>query len=223
MALPPAPSVLSCAQEFGNPTDPFTPVTVSAPNAEITSEVSGVATDGCLAPLLKPLPNGSQLSAQARSWIVADGVRKWDVEVVVEGGKLPSLGGGQKVSLSYVYQAGGFGPTHRELSLVTQTSPSHGIWTAEGADLPQLGNLPLSLARGKSLCATDEPCGSYERYDIRATDPLSMQTLTVPHGQTATIGPWVIVHAGYAEQTSATATCADWFVANVQVAIFGLM
>jgi hypothetical protein len=222
-SLSTAPSVLSCVQEFGKPTDPLAPVTVSAPNAEITSEVSGALGGGCLEPLLKLQTNGPALSAQAMSWIVADGVRKWDVEVVVEGSKIPSLGGGQKVSLSYLYQFGGFGPTRRELSVVTQMSPSHGVWTAEGGDLPQLGNMPLPLARGKSLCTTSEQCGSYERYDIRATDPLSMKMLTVSHGQTAVFGPWVIVHGGYEEQTSENSACADWFVADVHVAILGLM
>jgi hypothetical protein len=218
-----APSVLSCVQEFGKPTDAFADVTVSAPNAEITSEVSGLLVGGCLEPLLKLQPNGRELSAQAMSWIVADGVRKWGVEAVVEGSRLPSLGNGQKVSLSYLYEFGDFGPTRRELSLVTQMSPSHGIWTAEGGDLPELGNMPLSLTRGKSLCTTSEQCGSYERYDIRATDPLSMKMLTVAYGQTAMFGPWVVVHGGYEEQTSANSMCADWFVADVHVAILGLM
>lgn len=221
-SLSSAPSVLSCVQEYGKPSDPVAALTVSAPDAVITSEVSGSLGGGCLEPLLKLQPNGPALSAQAVSWIVADGVQKWDVEAVVEGSKIPSLGGGQKVSLSYAYQFGGFGPTRRELSLVTKMSPSHGVWTAEGGDLP-VGNMPLSLARGKSLCTTSEQCGSYDRYDIRATEPLSMKMLTVSHGQTATLGPWVIVHGGYEEQTSTNSMCADWFVADVRVAILGLM
>lgn len=196
---------------------------MSAPNAQITSEISGALQGGCLESLLEPLANGPELSFQAMSWIVADGVRKWDVEAVVEGNKIPSLGSGQKVSLSYVYEFGGFGPTRRELSLVTQMSPSHGVWTAEGGDLPELGNLPLSLRRGKSVCTTSEQCGSYDRYDIRATDPISMKMLSVSHGQTATFGPWAIVHGGYEQQTSPNSACADWFVADVHVAILGSM
>jgi hypothetical protein len=221
-SLSTAPSVLGCVQEFGKPTDPSDTVTVSAPNAEITSEVSTWLNGGCLEPLLRQQTNADALLAQSVSWIVADGTRKWGVEAVVEGSKIPSLGSGQKVSLTYVYEPGGFGPTRRELSLVTQMSASHGIWTAEGGDLLQLANMPLSLARGKSLCTTSEQCGSYERYDIRATDPLTMKMLTVPHGQTAMIGPWLIVHGGYEEQTSAS-SCPDWFVADVHVAILGLM
>lgn len=50
-----------------------------------------------------------------------------------------------------------------------------------------------------------------------------MQLLTVAHGQTAMFGPWVVVHGGYKEQTSANSACADWFVADVHVAILGLM
>jgi hypothetical protein len=222
-SLSAAPRVLSCVQEFGQPTDQLEAVTVSAPNAVITSEVLGTLGGGCLEPLLNLQTDGLELSARAMSWIVADGMRKWDVEAVVEGSELPRLGSEQKVSLSYVYQFGGFGPTRRELSLVTLASASHGIWTAEGGDLSQLGKTPLSLARGEAECATSEQCGSYERYAILATDPLSKKMLTVAHGQTATVGPWVIVHGGYEEQTSTTSTCSDWFVADVHVAILGRM
>jgi hypothetical protein len=47
--------------------------------------------------------------------------------------------------------------------------------------------------------------------------------VSVAQGETGRLGPWVIVHGGYAEQTSATTACADWSVADVHVAILGLM
>jgi len=80
----------------------------------------------------------------------------------------------------------------------------------------------LLLSQGQVACSATEQCGSYARYDIAAADPLSMKLVTVSHGQTSKFGPWVVVHGGYEAQTS-TGMCPDWFVADVHVAIFGLM
>jgi hypothetical protein len=195
---------------------------VSVPNGQISGETVGLLDGGCLEPLLAEQKNGPALSAQTMSFTVTDGNQEWVVEVVVEGNQLPSLGG-QKVSLTYFHEPGEFGPTRRELSMVTLTSPSHGIWTSEGADLTELGNPPLHLSRSKAVCSTSEECGSYERYDIDAAEPLTMRTVNVPHGQSGSLGPWVIVHGGYAQQTSENSPCSDWYVADVRVGILGLM
>jgi hypothetical protein len=219
--VPPAPVMLSCVRELGTVMDPSVPVNVSVPNAEISSEVVGALEGGCLEPLLRLQTNGPALSGQAMSWTISDGKRLWDVEAVVENNKIPSLQG-QKVSLSYLYQFGGFGPSRRELSVVSQMSASHGVWIAEGGDVPQLGKLPLLLSRGSVNCSASEQCGTYERYSLVAFDPLSMITASLGHGQTGSFAQWVIVHGGFEEQTSA-GMCPDWFVADVHVAIFGLM
>lgn len=219
-AFPPAPVVLGCVQQVGKPFDPnFSGVYV--PEGQVTFELAGALEGGCLEPLLALQANGAALSAQAMSWTISDGKQQWDVEAVVEGNKIPSLGG-QRVSLRYAYKFGGFGPTNRELSVVSRMSPSHGVWVFEAGDLPELARMPLALSRGAATCSTNEECGKYERYDLAATDPLSMKTLDVAHGQTARFGPWVVVHGGYEEQTSAGG-CPDWFVADVHVAILGLM
>ena len=202
--------------------DPTVAVKVSVPSAVVQSEIVGALEGGCLEQSLMLQKNGPELSGQVMSWTISDGSRLWDVEVVVEGSKIPSLGG-QKVSLNYFYQFGGFGPTRRELSVATLQSPSHGVWTAEGSDLPYLGKLPLVLSRGSATCTVNEQCGSYERYDLGAFDPLTMVTVSLVHSQTAAFGPWVLVHGGYEEQTSMGSMCNDWFVADVHVAILGLM
>jgi hypothetical protein len=156
------------------------------------------------------------------SWTIGDGMNQWDVEVVVEGQRIPSLGG-QQVRLAYDYQFGGFAPTTRLLSVQTLMSPSHGVWAYEGGDVPNSGSLPLLLTRGNVACTAIEQCGSYARYGLSATDPMAMGSVNVPHGQTKQMGPWVIVHGGYEEETSSTMQCADWFVADLHVAILGLM
>ena len=202
--------------------DPGASASLSLPNGVVIGELTGVVEGGCLEPLLRLQANGPELSAQAKTWTISGGGRAWDVEVVVEGQQIPSLVG-QKVSLSYDYQFGGFGPTRRELSVATLMSLSHGVWIAEGGDLPELGKLPLLLSQGNIACSASEQCGGYARYDINATDPLSMKTVPISHGQTGRFGPWVIVHGGYEEQTSAATSCLDWFVADVHVAILGLM
>ena len=84
------------------------------------------------------------------------------------------------------------------------------------------GKLPLLLSRGSASCSASEQCGSYERYSLVAVDPLSMTTLSLGHGQVGTFAQWEVVHGGYEAQTS-TGMCPDWFVADVHVAIFGLM
>ena len=220
-ALPAAPVVLGCAQELGVAVDPNAAASVSVPDGSVTEQETHAHAGGCLEPLIKLQANGPALSAQAVSWSITFGNRSWDVEAVAEGSRFPSLLG-ERVSVSYSYEFGGFGPTRRELSVVTKLSPSRGVWIAEGGDLGQLGKLPLLLSQGQIACSATEQCGSYNRYDIAATDPLSMKTIAVPHGQTSSFGEWVIVHGGYAEQTSAGTSCADWFVADVHVAILGL-
>jgi len=221
-ALPAAPVVLGCAQELGIEVDPSAPAPVAVPLADVSAEEPRARPGGCLEPLLDLQTAGPALFAQAVSWTVTTGDRSWDVEAVVEGNKLPSLLG-QKVSVSYAYEFGGFGPSHRQLSVVTKLSPSYGIWIAEGGDLPELGELPLLLSQGDAVCSTAGQCGSYSRYGIGATDPLSMRLVTVAHGQTGRLGPWVIVHGGFEEQTSTSSPCSDWFVADVHLAILGLM
>lgn len=225
-SVPPAPVILACAHDLGTPIPlfpPFDTVTmVSVPNGQISSETVGAREDGCLKPLLLGSPNKPALLAQAMSWTVTEGDRVFLVEVVVEGNQMPSLDG-QEVSLTYLHEPEDFSPTRMELSLVTLTSPTHGVWTSEGGDLPELGNLPLQLSRSKTVCATSEECGSYERYDIDAVEPLTTSTVSVPHGQTSKLGPWAIVHGGYAEQTSNSGACADGYVADVRVAILGSM
>jgi len=196
-------------------------VQLSLPNVEVTGELVGSLEGGCLEPLLRDQANGPELVGQVMSWTVSDGSLSWDVEVVVEGEQVPSLVG-QRVSLDYIYEPGGFGPTHRELSLVSRMSPSHGVWIAEGGDLDELKGLPFQLDRGGSVCAANGSCGDYERYDITATDPLTMASLLVPHGQSTRFGPWLVKHGGYAEATG-PGQCLDWFVADVHVAILGLM
>jgi hypothetical protein len=214
--------VLGCAQELGVLLDPTTDTTVSVPLGVVSVEEPRARAGGCLEPLLNLQANGALLSAQALSWTVTAGNRSWDVEALADGNPLPSLLG-QKVSVSYSYGFGGFGPTRRQLSVVTEMSPSHGVWIAEGGDLPQLGKLPLLLWQGQVVCMATEQCGSYNRYDIGATDPLSMKMVQVSYGQTGRLGAWVIVHGGYEEQTSASSACADWFVADAGVAILGSM
>jgi hypothetical protein len=225
-SVPPAPVILACAHDLGTPIPlfpPFDTVTmVSVPNGQVSSETVGALEDGCLAPLLLGWPNKLALLAQATSWTVTEGDRVFVVEVVVEGNQMPSLDG-QKVSLTYFHEPGEFSPTRRELSMVTLTSPTHGVWMAEGGDLPELGNLPLQLSRSKTVCSRSAECGSYERYDIDAFEPLTTSTVSVQHGQTSKLGPWDIVHGGYAEQTSDGGSCLDWFVADVHVAILGSM
>jgi len=215
--------VLSCVQEVGKPMEQTDGWSLSVPAGTVVDEVLGAIQGGCLERQLQLQTNGAALSGQARSWTLSDGKRVYDVEVVVEGQQIPSLRG-EKVSLDYVYKFGGFGPTYRELHLASLTSSSHGVWTAEGGDLNQLGKLPLILQRGPAVCSASETCGSYERYDITASDPGAMNVIiTVPHGQSATLGPWVVTHGGYEEQTSTRSMCADWFVADVRLAILGRM
>lgn len=225
-SVPHAPVILACAHDLATPIPPFPPfdtvTRVSVPNGQISSERVGALEDGCLAPLLLGWPNKLALLAQATSWTVTEGDRVFVVEVVVEGNQLPSLDG-QEVSLTFFHEPGEFSPTRRELSMVTLTNPAHGIWTAEGGELSELGNLPLQLSRSKTVCSTSEECGSYERYDIDAVEPLTTSTVSVPHSQSASLGPWAIVHGGYAEQTSDDGPCADWYMADVSVAILGSM
>lgn len=225
-SVPPAPVILACAHDLATPIPPFPPfdtvTRVSVPNGQVSSERVGALQDGCLAPLLLGWPNKVALLAQATSWTVTEGDRVFVVEVVVEGNQLPSLDG-QEVSLTFFHEPGEFSPTRRELSMVTLTNPAHGIWMGEGGDLSEIGNLPLQLSRSKTVCSTSEECGSYERYDIDAVEPLTTSTVSVPHGQTSKLGPWDIVHGGYAEQTSDGGSCLDWFVADVHVAILGSM
>ena len=217
------PHVLSCAQLVGQATDPNAGGYVSLPTAIITEEVAGALKGGCLERELQSLGNnGPSLAAQAVSWKVSSGNALYDVEALVEGQKLPSLLN-EKVSLEYIYKFGGFSPSYRELHLASLASTSHGVWTAEGADLSQLGQLPLLLERGMVACAASEPCGSYERYGLTAMDRATMKLVNVGHGETSTLGPWVVVHGGYAEQTSAGTMCADWFVADIRLAILGRM
>jgi hypothetical protein len=214
------PVVLGCAQPQGMVVDPTAPVSLSATGTVVVAK-RGVPAGGCLEPLLQNRTNGPELAAQATSFTVRNGTQAWVVETVVEGHMLPDLIG-EKVKVRYDYKFGGFGPTLRVLALASLNSRSHGIWVAEGGDLPELGGLPLILTRGGPVCSSAEPCGSYQRYDIVATDPLTMTGTNVPHAQSAAFGPWNVIHAGYAEQTMA-GMCPDWFVADVKVAIFGWM
>jgi hypothetical protein len=218
---PSAPAVLGCAQVGGTTADPNGSTTLSVPSGVVVGEGHGVLPGGCLERQLQARSNGPELAAQARNITVRNGNELWTVEVVVEAHMIPSLLG-EKVSLSYLYKFGGFGPSLSQLSLVSLGSRSHGVWVAQGGELSELNNLPLLLTRGGVACSTTEQCGSYQYYDIVATDPLTMTGTNVPHGQSSAFGPWNIIHAGYAEQTSPSG-CPDWFVANAEVAIFGLM
>jgi hypothetical protein len=223
--LPPAPIVLSCAQELGVAADPYDTVNLLVPSAAVTNESQGASANGCLKALVEDSvadeQQGDELLSEATSLELSDGDRVWVVEVVVEGYELPSLVG-QQVSLSYAFEDGEFSPTQRQLSLVSEQSASLGVWTAEGGDLPELGNVPLVLARGPAACLACDECGSYEAYGIDIVDPLSRTRVGVPHGQAEAYGPWVVVHGGLAQQTS-SGGCADWYVAHAQVAILGRM
>lgn len=217
-AAPTPPVVLGCAQQMGTTADPTAPMSLSATGSAIAAK-RGVLKGGCLEQLLQNRTNGPELAAEATSFTVKNGSQVWIVEVVVEGHTLPDLIG-EKVRINYDYKFGGFGPTFRVLALASLNSRSHGIWVAEGGDLPELASLPLMLTRGGLVCSTAEQCGSYARYDIVATDPLTMTGTNVPHAQSAAFGPWNVIHAGYEEQTQA-GMCPDWFVADAQVAILG--
>lgn len=215
------PVVLGCAQRGGVPTGPTDSAQVNVPSGVVVSEVNG-SQGGCLEPLLKGQPNWPELLAQVMSFTVNGGNNDfWNVEVIVGGSRLPSLLG-QKVRLTYEYKFGGFGPTFRQLSLVSLQSPSLGVWTAEGGALPELNNLPLLRTQGAVDCSANEPCGSYDRFSIVVTDPLTMGSVDVPYAQTRRLGPWEIVHAGY-ERQSSPSMCPDWFVAHALVGVVGLM
>lgn len=215
------PVVLGCAYAVGTAAQPEIPVNFTVPQCVVSTELSGVLEGGCLEPLIRNRGNGPELAAQAVAFTVTDGDRYWNAEVVVEGNNIPSLLG-QKVRLDYRFEPGGFGPDVRHLALVSYGSRSHGVWIAEGGDIPDLGALPLQLISASVVCSSTEQCGSYERYDLAATDPVTMAGIRVPYAQAAQLGPWVIAHGGYEEQTSA-GTCPDWFVAHAQVGILGLM
>jgi hypothetical protein len=221
-AITPAPVLLACVREHGAPVAPEADMSLAVPMAQVTGESFGALEGGCLDPLLEYETNRAALSAQATSWTVTDGGRAWDVEFVVEGNEVPNLMG-QSVSLSYSYQYGEFSPTLRHLSMTTLSSPSHGLWIAEAGDLPDFGELPLLLSRGPVACSSCDDCGGYEGYEISASDPLSMETVHLEHARSGVLGPYIIVHGGYRQQTSTTSPCSDWFVADVHVAILGRM
>jgi len=216
-----APVVLACVREVGQAFDLEEQIALSVPEAQVVEERIGVMKGSCLEPFLRRSQNGLSVAERAKTFRVAAGDRSWDVEIAVEGGDIPSLQG-QTVSLSYSYEPEDFSPTLLHLSLVTLSSRSRGIWVAQGGELADLEDLPLQLSRGGVACSGSDDCLRYEGYDIGAAEAPSGPTLNVPYGHAATLGPWVVVHGGYSEQTSVVAACADDFVADVHVAILGL-
>lgn len=100
--------------------------------------------------------------------------------------------------------------------LIVATESGVAIYVGEGGDISQLVGVPVPLTRGAAICKTDDTCGTWERYDLSATTATT--TTAIAHGASSKVGDYFIVHGGYAQQTTANTTCADWFVADVHVA-----
>jgi len=216
-----APVVVACVRETGQVFDLEEQIKLSVPEAQVVEERIGVMKGSCLEPFLRRARTALAVADRAKTFRIAAGDRSWDVEIAVEGSDIPSLEG-QTVSLSYSYHPEDFSPTLMHLGLATLSNPARGVWVAQGGELVELQDLPLQLSRGGVACSGSDDCLRYDGYEIHVMQAPGEPTLNVPYGQAATLGPWIVVHGGYLEQTSVIEACADAFVADVNVAIFGL-
>jgi hypothetical protein len=211
-----APVLRSCMKRSNESADasPFAAPVDYSVHGSVQSVVNGALKGGCMESTLALEGAAPELAAQTKSLLVRDVGQLWDVEYLIPGVNLPDLSG-SNVDVSYHYQFGGFGPTQRRLSVVSDRGAS--IHQADGGDLGDLVGLPVMLTQGAAICSSIAMCGDWQRYDMNAS--VGDFSTVVTHGGTARVGEFLVVHGGYAEQTSPNSSCPDYFVADVHVAV----
>jgi hypothetical protein len=209
------PRVAACAvPEGGGVTGDSLGVTLSG---RITQAGDGPVPDRCFAG--RGLGNLADASEAAGAWWFrapdADG-RVWTIGVVVPGPR--PVAAGQYVAVEYRASSGRYAPTVGWLE-VRDATGTLVTWVGQGGDLPDL-TLPgeLAVTRGRPSCAARAACGGWRGYDLQIVAGRTEAPL--PYAREVTVDGLRVVHGGYELATSFSG-CADWYVANVVLAVTG--
>jgi hypothetical protein len=212
--MPKAPTLGSCVQPVGGWRDG------SAIDVKRSVEFGGTI----ISVAKGPVANGcfTSPSVDASSEIVAlivrasadGGTADWNVEYQV-----PSNGVnwtvGENIQVAYARSGGGWVPV--VTSLILNFGQAVDVYIGSGGKVSDLGTVPFTFRQGASVCVQHHMCGDWADYDLEFKDTSGW--IRVPYGATTTLGTYRIIHGGLAEQLTASSTCADWYVADVHVAV----
>lgn len=132
---------------------------------------------------------------------------------------LPVLGDAVEVDYSFLF--GGFGPNRGQLT-IRSTEGDLLAYVGHGAGAQSIPKPEwLTLTRGEARCSESSDCGAWSEYHLVVSHDEAMfdDPTVVLYGGTAELDRWTVHHGGYEEQTSESGTCADWFVADLKVAL----
>ncbi len=130
-----------------------------------------------------------------------------------------------EVTVRYHFRFGGFSPDagfahlYGPEGIVAAVAESGGL---ESIELPG----EVTLSDGGAICSRVEDCGEWSRHDLTVDTTLDESLDAFPLGYGATVaaqeGDHRFVHAGFEVTDDAYDTCADWFVADLTVALYPL-
>jgi hypothetical protein len=142
------------------------------------------------------------------------GAADWDVEYEVPA-NIVTWKAGQHIDVAYTQNGGGWSP------LVSSLTLNHGqavdVYVGIGGGGYDLSDVPLTFRQGPAICFEREACGNWSGYDLEVKDTSGWARL--PYGSTTSVGGYVVVHGGMAEQLTADSSCADWYISYVRVAV----
>jgi len=143
----------------------------------------------------------------------------WTVWLLL-GEHTPALATGEAVVVHSFYRMEPFAPSPGHV-LVTRPGGALVAWfgtdgTAEALAPPE----GVTLVRGAAVCAQSDDCGAWAGYALDVTAGES--AAAVGYGETATVGGLQVVHGGQRLEFPGPRGCADWFVADVDVALVPL-
>lgn len=135
----------------------------------------------------------------------------------IEDAPVPTVG--EEASFDYRFAFGGFSPDVGHLTVWDGAGDLRG-WFGQAGNVDGLvAPTGITVARGSELCSESDECGSWSKYHLGVAVPGQSET-AVDYGSTTSVDGFQIVHAGYEAQTASNDNCSDWFVGDVQVAVF---
>jgi len=211
--LPQAPAIDSCARPVGGwgNVPPGSGSLAVKLGGTITAVATGPITGGCLQPGAATTGEIVALTVHADS---DAGAADWDVEYMVPA-NIVTWKAGQHIEVAYTQNGGGWSPFVSALTL--NVGQAVDVYIGTGGQAADLSDVPLTFRQGSAVCFERDTCGDWSGYDLEVKDTNGWKR--IPYGATVSLGGYVVVHGGMAEQLTSNPTCADWYVSHVRVAV----
>ena len=177
----------------------------------ITAVATGPLTGGCLQPGTATTGEIVALTVHADS---DAGAADWDVEYMVPT-NIVTWKVGQHIDVAYTENGGGWFPLVSSLTL--NFGQAVDVYIGTGGQATDLSDVPLTFRQGSAICLEHDTCGDWSGYDLEVKDTNGWTR--IPYGTNTSVGGYVVIHGGMAEQLSANTACADWYVSHVRVAV----